>query len=193
MKNIKLILISFICLFLYIQLQSINAHASLQICNSNICLSNQKDSVKLLLYKIKNKDLMSIIDSFIIKWEKSPCYEPVYLNILTFPMKKDNKTFVKDQNIEKHSYWEISIKAFNYDNFRTSGIWGCFEYKKHFYILSGHPCDDFFSLQNTKQVFTCYPINNIEKYAFNSVMSWTYNYCDNHFILRYKRDCNIAY
>ena len=185
MSNAKLILMFLVYMLLHIPLQLKAIGASSRTGSNTKSFMTQKDSVKLSLYKVNNKDLVFIIDSFIAKWEKSPCYEPFYLNLLTFPMEKETKSFVKDVN--RCDCWEISVKAFNYDDLRSSTVWGCFEYKKRFFILSGFPCRDIFSSQNTKQVLIYHPINNREKYAYNTIMSWTYNYLDNHFILKYKK------
>lgn len=196
-RNIlKLVLACFICSLLYINSQPLFSQKILQLNDGGI-KKNLKDSVEVSFYEIKNRELISVLDSIISVWEKSHCYEPAYLGVYTYPLTKNNNDLVTNtESMSRNEfYWEITIKSFRSKNFASSGNWGCFRYKNRLFVLGGYPCEEFFSPLKEKLLFNYYPSKDrgdVETFA-NTIMSWTYDYCDNHFILRYKRGCNFAY
>ena|GEM_PF-3111445 len=196
-RNIlKLVLACFTCLLLYINSQSLFAQKILQLYDGDV-KRNLKNSVEVAFYEIKNRDLILVLDSIIGEWEKSHCYEPVYLGVYTYSLtKKSNDLVTNVQSMSRNEfYWEITIKSFRSKNFASSGNWGCFRYKNRLFVLGGYPCEEFFSPLKKKLLFNYYPSKDREDVeAFvNTLMSWTYNYRDNHFVFRYKRGCNFAY
>ncbi len=194
MKNIKLIFVCLIYLLSNINSQSLFAQKVLQEYDGKV-KRNLKDSVEVDFYELKNKDLMLIIDFFINEWEKSLCYEPIYLGIYTSPLAKQDSTSiqkVEDRN-KAENCWSITIKSFRCKNFveHFPFSWGCFRYKNRLFDLGGYPCEELFYSLKKKLVFNYYPSygrGDLDAYPV-SIMSWSYKYSDKHFIATERKVC----
>jgi len=190
-SRIKVVLACFTCLLLYTNLQSLFAQKSMQVYDSD-AQRDSKDSVEIAFYEIKDRGLILILDSITHEWEKSPWYEPAYWGVDTYPLTKNSHDLVKNPEsmCRDDFFWEITIKLFRSKNFASSSNWGCFKHKNQLFVLGGYPCQGFFSPLKKKRLFDYYPSKDrgdIETFV-NTIMSWTYNYCDNHFVLRNKKN-----
>lgn len=170
--------------------QSFFAKTTLYVYDNKI-ESDKEDTVGLEYYAIKNKDLRTIIDSVINERERSPFHFFEYkFRICTSLVTKDgNITMQKDEikNIDKKNlYWLIVIELHEGANFAERRLdWGVLKYKNQLFALACHPCQELFYSLRKKEGFS--HITGSGFYGFSMVMSWTYKYCDNHFIFIEKK------
>lgn len=166
------------------------AKTELYVYNNKI-ESSQKDTVELEHYAIKNKYLKAVLDSVINERERSPFHFFEYrFRICIYLKTKDGDITVLEDEIKhinnKKLYWLIRIELHEGANFAERRLdWGVLKYRNQLFALACHPCLDFFYSLEKKEGFP-YIIGS-DFYGFSTVMSWTYKYCDNHFIFIEKK------